>query len=245
HGTAFNVRADADEVSQELLDSIKEHGIKQPVILREKDNFYEIVAGTRRVAACRKLELPTIPSILEAVDDKTAFEVALTENLQRKTLSPLEESRAFLNYVDTYKWGSITELAKRIGKQHSYIIDRIRLLELPDRLSKEIVSGRQFTVSHAEELLRLETPEKMEEVGEAIKEHALNRESTAEVVKLVKEHDIPVERAVETVQATDKLRGRAQLISEQARRSLIEAEPHKAKRIIEIADEGLRSVAKR
>lgn len=245
HGTAFTVRADPDEVSQELLGSIKEHGIKQPILLRRKENFYEVVAGARRFAACQKLGLQTIPSILEDLDDKTAFELALTENLQRKTLAPLEEARAFLNYVDEYHWGSITELAKRVGKQPSYIVDRIKLLELPPKLSKEIFSARKFSVSHAEELLRLGNHEDMEELAEAIKEHGLTSDATADVVKLVKEHAIPVERAVETVQATDKLRGRAQLISEQARQSLIEAEPHKAKRIIEIADEGLRSVAKR
>ncbi|GAH82877.1 unnamed protein product, partial [marine sediment metagenome] len=149
------------------------------------------------------------------------------------------------DYVNNYHWGSVTELAKRVGKQPSYIVDRIRLLELPSRLSNEIFSGRKFSVSHAEELLRLENHEDMEDVAEAIKEHGLSREATSEVVKLVKEHDIPVERAVETVQATTKLRERAQVISEQARRSLVEAEPHKAKRIIEIADEGLRGVAKR
>lgn len=242
---AFNIRADLAEVSQELLNSIKEHGIQQPVILRVKDNSYQIIAGTRRVAACRKLGLPTIPAILESVDDKTAFELALTENLQRKTLSPLEEARAFLNYVDRYKWGSITELARRIGKQHSYIVDRIKLLELPDRLSKEIVSRRQFTVSHAEELLRLETSDDMEELADAIKEHNLTRESTADVVKLVKEHDVPVDRAVETVQMTEKLKQRAQLVSDQVKRSLIEAEPHKARRIVEIADEGFKNVTKR
>ncbi|GAI14457.1 unnamed protein product [marine sediment metagenome] len=81
-GTAFTVRGDSDEVSQELLDSIKEHGIKQPILLRRKDDFYEVVAGMRRFAACQKLGLQTIPSILEDLDDKTAFELALTENLQ-------------------------------------------------------------------------------------------------------------------------------------------------------------------
>jgi len=244
-GTAFTVRGDPDEVSQELLDSIKEHGVKQPILLRRKDDFYEVVAGMRRFAACQKLGLQTIPSILEDLDDKTAFELALTENLQRKTLAPLEEARAFLNYVDKYHWGSITELAKRVGKQPSYVVDRIRLLELPPGLSNEIFSGRKFSVSDAEELLRLGNHEDMEDVAEAIKEHGLSREATADVVKLVKEHDMPVERAVDTVQATTKLRERAQVISEQARRSLAEAEPHKAKRIMEIADEGLRSVAKR
>lgn len=244
-GTAFTVRAGPDEVSQELLDSIKEHGVKQPILLRRKDDFYEVVAGMRRFAACQKLGLQTIPSILEDLDDKTAFELSLTENLQRKTLAPLEEARAFLDYVDKYHWGSITELAKRVGKQPSYIVDRIKLLELPSRLSNEIFSARKFSVSHAEELLRLGNHEDMEELAEAIKEHGLTSDATADVVKLVKEHDVPVERAVETVQATDKLRERAQLISEQARRSIIEAEPHKAKRVIEIADEGLRSIAKR
>jgi len=244
-GTAFNIRADLEGISQELLDSIREHGVKQPILLRQKDSFYEIVAGARRFAACRKLGLSTIPSIIEALDDKASFELALTENLQRKTLSPFEEARAFLTYVNEYRWGSITDLSRSISKSPSYIVSRLKLIELPESISKGIFPGEKFSVSHAEELLRLETPERMEEVAEAIKEHSLTREATADVVKLIKEHDIPVERAVDTVQATSKLRERAQLISEQARRSLIEAEPHKAKRVIEIADEGLRNIAKR
>ncbi|MBA7656231.1 Nucleoid occlusion protein [subsurface metagenome] len=245
-GTAFTVRAEPDEVSQELLDSIKEHGVKQPILLRRKDDFYEIVAGTRRVAACRKLGLQTIPSVLEVVDDKTAFELALTENLQRKTLSPFEEAQAFLAYLNNYHWGTITELARKISKSPSYIVNRLKLVELPEKVRQQLFSGERFSVSHADEVLRLAgEPEKMEELARVIVENGLDRDKTREVVELVKDHDIPINRAVETVKATSGLRERAQLVGDQARRSLIEAEPHKAKRIVEIADEGLRSVAKR
>lgn len=246
HGTAFNIRVDSEGISQELLDSIREHGVKQPILLRQKDSFYEIVAGARRFAACQKLGLSTIPSVIEAVDDKTAFEVALTENLQRKTLSPFDEAQAFLAYLNNYQWGTITELARKISKSPSYIVNRLKLVELPEKVRQQIFSGERFSVSHADEVLRLAgEPEKMEELARVIVENGLDRDKTREVVELVKDHDIPINRAVETVKATSKLRERAQLVSDQARRSLIEAEPHKAKRIVEIADEGLRGVAKR
>lgn len=203
------------------------------------------MAGTRRYAASQKLGLSTIPAIVEDLDDKAAYELALTENLQRKTLSPFEEAKAFLDYVNKYRWGSITDLARKISKSHSYIVNRLKLVELPASISKEIVTGEQFSVGHAEELLRLDSNEKMEEVADAIKEHGLTRDSTAEVVDLVKEHKMPVDRAVETVRFTEKLKDRAQQISEQAKRTLIEAEPEKAKRIADIADEGFKSLEKR
>jgi ParB family chromosome partitioning protein len=244
-GTAFNFRDELDEVSQELLDSVKEHGIKQPILLRKRDAHYQIVAGTRRYAAVKKLGLPSIPAIIEDLDDKAAYELALTENLQRKTLSPFEEAKAFLDYVNEYKWGSITDLSRKVSKSHSYIINRLKLVELPASISKKIVTGEQFSVGHAEELLRLGSNEKMEEMADAIKEHGLTRDSTAEVVNLVKEHKMPINKAVETVRFTEKLKNRAQQISDQAKRSMVEANPEKAKRIADIADEGFKNLEKR
>lgn len=244
-GTAFNVRSDLDEISQELLDSIKEHGVKQPILLRKRDGHYQIVAGTRRYAAVKKLGLPSIPAIIEDLDDKAAYEIALTENLQRKTLSPIEEAHAFLNYVDKYHYGGVRDLARRISKAPAYIVNRLRLVELPANLTRQVFTAETLSVSHAEELLRLETPEEMEEVAEAIKEYSLTSDVTSEVVKLVKEHKMPVDRAVETIRFTEKLKDRAQQISEQAKRSLIEAEPEKAKRIADITDEGFKSLEKR
>ena len=244
-GTAFNIRSDPDEISQELLDSIREHGVKQPILLRQKDGLYEIIAGTRRFAACKKLGALSIPAIIEQLDDKASYEIALTENLQRKTLSPMEEAHAFLDYVDKYRYGSIRNLAKRISKSPAYIVNRLRLVELPDNISKQVFTGETLSVGHAEELLRLDSHEKMEEVVEAIKDHGLTRDSTSEVVKLVKEHKMPVDRAVETVHFTEKLRESAQQISDQARRTLIEAEPEKAQRIADITDEGFKNLAKR
>jgi len=245
HGTAFNIRSELDEISQELINSIKEYGVKQPILLRRKEEFYEIMAGSRRFAASQELGLPSIPAIIEDLDDKGAYELALTENLQRKTLSPIEEAHAFLNYVDKYHYGGVRDLARRISKSPAYIVNRIRLVELPMKVSKELFTTETLSVSHAEELLRLDKPEQMEEVADAIKEHGLTSIATSEVVELIKDHKMPVNRAVETVHFTGKLKDRAQEITEQAKRSLIDAEPEKAMRIADIADEGFKSLGKR
>jgi DNA modification methylase len=182
---------------------------------------------------------------VQSLDDKAAYEIALTENLQRKTLSPMEEARAFLEYVDRYKWGSVSELGKKIGKSPSYIVNRLRLLELPNNVTNKIFPGEKLSVSHAEELLRLDSNAKIEEVAEAIKEHGLNRDSTADVVRLVKDYNIPVEHAVKAVQITEKIKERANDMSEQLQRSLIQASPKKAERIADIANEGFKNLERR
>jgi ParB/RepB/Spo0J family partition protein len=226
------------------VESIKTHGVKQPILLRPSTPPYEIVTGTRRYEACKELGLDTIPAIVEDLDDKTAFEIILTENIQRKQLTPLEEAKAFLEYVAEYKWGSIRELARRINKSPAYIVNRIRLIELPEKVSREMFPSETFTVTHAEELLRLDRPEDMEEVGEAIKHERLTTRETAEVVNLVKDEKLPVERAVKTVRVVEQMRARAQDVAEELKDALTKADPDKAERLTQIATEELRSLSR-
>ena len=100
----------------ELVDSIRQNGLLHPIVVRTKGNFFEIVAGSRCFNACRKLRLRKIICHVVELDDKSAFEVSLIENIQRRSLDPIEEARAFRNYVQDRGWGGLTELASKISK---------------------------------------------------------------------------------------------------------------------------------
>jgi ParB family transcriptional regulator, chromosome partitioning protein len=143
------------ESIDELSGSIKKHGLLQPIIVRPINRGFEIVAGHRRFQACKILRWKTIPAMVKDVSDKDAFEIQLVENIQRKTLDPIEEAQAFKLYVRDYGWGGITYLAETIMKSEQYVSSRIQLLKLPQNVIDKVKSG-ELKVSHAFELLGLE-----------------------------------------------------------------------------------------
>jgi ParB family transcriptional regulator, chromosome partitioning protein len=143
------------ESIDELSGSIKKHGLLQPIIVRPINRGFEIVAGHRRFQACKILRWKTIPAMVKDVSDKDAFELQLVENIQRKTLDPIEEAQAFKLYVRDYGWGGITYLAETIMKSEQYVSSRIQLLKLPQNVIDKVKSG-ELKVSHAFELLSLE-----------------------------------------------------------------------------------------
>src|ERR687898_416291 len=143
------------ESIDELSRSIKKHGLLQPIIIRPINRGFEIVAGHRRFQACKILRWKTIPAMVKDVSDKDAFEIQLVENIQRKTLDPIEEAQAFKLYVRDYGWGGITYLAETIMKSEQYVSSRIQLLKLPQNVIDKVKSG-ELKVSHAFELLGLE-----------------------------------------------------------------------------------------
>jgi len=117
------------------------------------DNFkFEIVAGNRRLTACKILKHKKIACHIIELDDKGAFEISLIENIQRKTLHQIEEAQAFRKYISEFGWGGASELSRKIGKSVSYITRRIRLLELPPDVLKAIAS-EEISTSAAEEIL--------------------------------------------------------------------------------------------
>ena len=138
----------------ELANSINQKGLLQPIIVRPKEGFFQIVAGNRRFEACKLLGWRKIPCHIMELDDKAAFEVSLIENIQRQTLNPLDEAKAFKTYVDDFGWGGITQIAEKLGKNPSYITKRIKLLDLPsdvrDSIRKSVISP-----STAQELFNL------------------------------------------------------------------------------------------
>lgn len=146
--------ATGDVGIDDLASSIMEKGLLSPIVVRPLNSYYEVVAGNRRFEACKKLKIKRIPCYVSEFDDREAYEVSLVENVQRKTLDPLEEALAFKKYVDEFGFGSISELARKIGKSHSYVSRKIGLLKLPKSVQEQLLV-RSARVGMAEELLSL------------------------------------------------------------------------------------------
>lgn len=138
-----------------LMASIVEKGLLEPIVVRPDGDRFEVVAGSRRLQACRQLKLRKIPCNVVELSDRDAFEVSLTENIQRRTLNPIEEAEAFKKYVDMYGYGGVVELARKIGKSHTYVSRRISLLTLPQSTKDDILLGHT-TASAAGELFSLD-----------------------------------------------------------------------------------------
>ena len=122
---------------EELADSIRKKGLLNPLTVRKTTEGYELVCGWRRYNALKMLGMEEVLCIVhEDLSDKDAFEIALVENVQRKELSPMEEARAFKKYVEEYGWGSASQLAEKIGKYPSYVVQRIQFLDLPKEVQE-------------------------------------------------------------------------------------------------------------
>src|SRR5919112_2181266 len=139
---------------ESLISSIKEHGLLQPILIRPYQNSFEIVAGHRRFYACKSLRWRHMPCKIRELSDKQSFEIQLTENVQRKSMSALEEAEAYRKYVQDLGWGGVTELSRKIGKSEEYVSHRIQLLKLPQDIKEKIMLNK-LSVSQALELTNL------------------------------------------------------------------------------------------
>jgi ParB family transcriptional regulator, chromosome partitioning protein len=149
-----------DETSlEELAASIREHGVLQPILVRPLDGGdYQLIAGERRWRASKAAGLDTIPALVEEIDDDTALEISIIENLQREDLSPLDEAAMYDRMVRDHGY-SVRRLAQKLGKDKGYLENRLRLADAPDEI-RELVSLRKDTLSHAYELLKVDDPKK-------------------------------------------------------------------------------------
>lgn len=166
----------------ELVHSISKKGLLQPIVVRSKGKYYEIVAGNRRYKACSALGWRKIVCHIAELDDKEAFEVSLIENIQRKNLEPIEQAHAFKNYVLAFGWGGISELSAKIGKSVSYIDKIIRLLDLPADILDSI-SKFEINRSTAEELLSIRDNHTQSKLAQVIREKKLSSRQARELVK--------------------------------------------------------------
>ena len=143
----------------ELAASIREHGVLQPILVRPRGaNTYQIVAGERRWRASRQAGLDTIPAMIEEIDDDTALEIAIIENLQREDLTPLDEAAMFDRMIRQHGY-SLRKLADKLGKDKGYLENRLRLADAPPEI-RELVSLRKDSLSHAYELMKVDNPAK-------------------------------------------------------------------------------------
>jgi ParB family chromosome partitioning protein len=158
-----------EEALAELAASITEHGVLQPILVRPISGElqrYQLVAGERRWRAARAAGLKDIPALIEQLDDETALEIGIIENLQREDLSPLEEAMIYDRMTHEHGY-SLRRLAQKLGKDKGYIENRLRLAGAPTEI-KQLVSLRKDTVSHAYELLKVEDPKKRRRLAEQV-----------------------------------------------------------------------------
>ncbi|MEP6639971.1 MAG: ParB/RepB/Spo0J family partition protein [Chloroflexota bacterium] len=155
------------EALNELAASIREHGVLQPILVRPLGpNTYQIVAGERRWRASRLAGLETIPALIEEIDDDTALEIAIIENLQREDLTPLDEAAMYDRMVHEHGY-SIRKLADKLGKDKGYLENRLRLADAPPEI-RELVSLRKDSLSHAYELMKVDDPKKRRKLAEQV-----------------------------------------------------------------------------
>lgn len=145
-----------EEAIADLVESVREKGILQPILVRPIDGGFEIIAGERRWRAAQRAQLHEVPVIIREFTDKEALEVALVENLQRQDLSPLEEADGYRRLVDEFSHTQ-EELAKAVGKSRSHVANMMRLLALPDPI-KAMVEAKQLSAGHARALLTADNP---------------------------------------------------------------------------------------
>ena len=170
-----------DGALERLAVSITEHGVVQPVLVRRRGNRYELIAGERRWRAAQKAGLSKIPVVVKEVADQDLLEIALTENVQREDLNPIEEAQAYQKLIE--KVGLTQEaLAARFGRDRSYITNYLRLLRLPDDVQRLVEEGRLST-GHARTVLGLPHPDQQRRVARHVIEKGLSVRATEALVK--------------------------------------------------------------
>jgi ParB family transcriptional regulator, chromosome partitioning protein len=189
HPSSFAVRDKFQkycEDDESLIMSIREHGLIQPILIRPLSQGFEIVAGHRRYQACKSLRWRFIPCKIREMTNKQAFEIQLSENIQRKSMDPIEEAEAFRRYVIDFGWGGMSDLAKKIGKSEEYVSHRIQLLKLSEEIKKKIASNR-LNVSKAIEISTIPIEKQSEIVGEII-ENNLSVKRIRELKMILKDN---------------------------------------------------------
>ena len=167
---------------EELADSIKQHGIMQPIVVTKQDGYYEIIAGERRWRAAKLAGLKEVPVVIKEYSPQEVMEVALIENIQREDLNPVEEAKAYQHLIEEYKLKQ-EDVAKKVSKNRTTITNALRLLKLPDSILNMLISGT-ISGGHARALLAIDDAKKQQKIADKIVKDKL---SVREVEKLVKD----------------------------------------------------------
>lgn len=170
-----------EEKIEELAQSIKEHGVLQPIIVKKSEIGYYIIAGERRFRACKHLGLQTIPAIVRDIDDKVMAELALLENLQREDLTIIEEALAYQMLIERYE-ATQQEIADRLGKSRAHISNALRMLKLP-KVVQEMLNSNEIEFGHAKVLAGLDDEAEIIFLAEKVRDDALSVRALEDLVR--------------------------------------------------------------
>ncbi|OGG16767.1 hypothetical protein A3D05_05860 [Candidatus Gottesmanbacteria bacterium RIFCSPHIGHO2_02_FULL_40_24] len=186
----------------DLVESIKEHGILEPLVVAKTPAGYQIIAGERRWRASKIVGLKSIPVVVKETDTRGMLELALVENVQREDLNPIERAQGFQRLVDDYSL-AVTEIAKRIGKSIAYVSNTLRLLALPDAIKDGIISG-DITEGHARAIAGLGEIKLMVEAYKKILTEGSSVRRTEDLVRRIKEEkSMPVRKGQDRIQSVE------------------------------------------
>ncbi|MEH7503406.1 ParB/RepB/Spo0J family partition protein [Neobacillus drentensis] len=174
------------EAIDELKDSILEHGILQPLVVRKSLRGYEIVVGERRFRAAKEAKLETVPAVVRDLSEQQMMELAVLENLQREDLNSIEEGLAYQTLMEKLKLTQ-EEVAKRLGKSRPHIANHIRLLSLPQKI-QELISGGKITMGHGRALLGLRQKAKLPGLVEKVTKEGLNVRQLEKLIQQLNEN---------------------------------------------------------
>jgi ParB family transcriptional regulator, chromosome partitioning protein len=173
------------EAIAELKDSILEHGILQPIVVRKSIKGYEIVVGERRFRAAKEAKLETVPAVVRELSEQQMMELAVLENLQREDLNPIEEGAAYQTLMDKLKLTQ-EEVAKRLGKSRPHVANHIRLLSLPPKI-QELISTGKISMGHGRALLGLREKAKVPVLVEKVMNEGLNVRQLEKLIQQLNE----------------------------------------------------------
>ena len=174
----------ADSDQKELIASVKQSGIIQPIVVRKADSGYEIIAGERRWRAAQKAGLKDVPIVIRQATDMEAAEISLIENIQREELNPLEEAEAYVTLIETFHL-SQEDISVRVGKDRSTVANTVRLLKLPAKAKTALVEKR-ITAGHARCLLSIPSQDQQLALLEMILKKELNVRETEKLIQKAK-----------------------------------------------------------
>lgn len=173
-----------DAKMAELVASIREKGVIQPLVVRFTGEYYQIIAGERRWRAAQKAGLKEVPVVIQDVSEDWALEMALIENIQREDLNPIEEADAYRNLMMSFDL-SQEEVAKRVGRERSTVANSLRLLKLPSAIQQDVITGL-LSMGHARALLSLDTSGRIRDARDQVVKKQYSVRQTEALVKRLK-----------------------------------------------------------
>lgn len=173
-----------EEALSELIESVRERGVLQPLLVRKLEDGFELIAGERRLRAAQEANLKDVPVVIMEVSDQEALEIALVENLQRSDLNLMEEAEGYRMLGETFRMTQ-EQIAQKVGKARPTIANALRLLDLPDGV-KQLVAERRLTPGHAKALLGLEIPQEQELLARRVVNEDISVRSLERIVAQAK-----------------------------------------------------------